>query len=74
MPPKKDIPIQIDLPRMGSSADLAKTTACVVNAVGCGQVSPSEGEAIARILDVHAKTLELKEFEQRLSALEGKTS
>ena len=74
LPPKKDRPIRIDLPEMNSSTDLAKSMSCVINAVGSGQISPSEGETIARILDIHAKTLELKEFEQRLSALERKAT
>jgi hypothetical protein len=73
LPPKKDRPINIDLPEMSSSSELVKAMACVINAVSSGQISPSEGEAIARILDVHSKTLELKEFEQRLSVLERQT-
>lgn len=74
LPTKKDRPIRIDLPEMNSSTDLANSMSCVINAVGSGQISPSEGEAIARIIDIHAKTLELNEFEQRLSALERKTT
>jgi hypothetical protein len=72
LPPKKDRPIRINLPEMNTGADLAKAMACILNAVGSGQISPLEGEAIARIIDVHAKTFELMDIEQRLSALERK--
>ena len=61
LPPKKDRPIRINLPEMNSCTDLAKSMSFVINAVGSGQISPSEGEAIARILDMHAKTLELSD-------------
>ena len=70
LPPRKDNPIQIDLPKIESSTDILKAVGCITNAVGAGQISPSEGEALARILDIHTKALELNELEQRLSVLE----
>jgi hypothetical protein len=71
LPPRKDNPIQIDLPKMENSSDLLKAVECITNAVGSGQISPCEGETLARIIDVHTKALELTEFEKRLAALEG---
>jgi hypothetical protein len=70
LPPRRDNLISIDLPRIESSSDILKAIGCVSNAVGSGQISPSEGEALARIIDIHTKALELNEFDQRLSALE----
>lgn len=64
-------PIQIDLPKIESSSDVVRAVGCIINAVGIGQISPSEGEALARIVDIHTKALELNEFERRLAALEG---
>ena len=55
---------------MENSSDLLKAIGCITNAVGSGQISPSEGEALARSIDFHTKALELAEFEQRLIALE----
>ncbi|HEV7736672.1 MAG TPA: DUF5681 domain-containing protein [Chlamydiales bacterium] len=74
LPPRKDNPIQIDLPQMGTCADIVKAIECIANAVGSGQISPSEGEALARIIDIQARTLELNEHEQRLTALERVSS
>lgn len=71
LPPRKDHPISIDLPQVQNSADLAKATSCLVNTVSCGQITPSEGEALARILDIHTETLELCDLERRISILEG---
>lgn len=70
LPPIKDKPIRIDLPKITSSNDLVRAIECITFAVGSGQISPLEGEAIARIIDIHIKTLELNEFEKRLSNLE----
>jgi hypothetical protein len=70
LPPRKDNLIQIDLPRIENSSDILKAVGCITNAVGTGQISPSEGEALARIVDIHTKALELNEFEKRLAALE----
>lgn len=70
LPPMKDKPVQIDLPKMTSSDDLIKAVECIASAVGSGQISPLEGESIARIIDIHIKALELNEVEKRLSNLE----
>lgn len=70
LPPRKDIPIQIDLPKIESSSDILHAVGCITNAIGSGQISPSEGEALARIVDIHTRAIELIEFERRLTALE----
>ena len=70
LPPRKDSPIKLDLPKIESSAELLKAIGCVTDAVGSGQITPSEGEALSRIIDIHSRALELTEFEQRLTVLE----
>jgi hypothetical protein len=72
-PPRKDSPIQIDLPKIENSTDLLKAVGCITDAVGIGQISPSEGEALARIVDIHIKALGLAEFGQRIAVLEKKS-
>lgn len=69
-PPRKDRYIDIELPKIETYKDMNRAMSCIVNAVGSGQISPSEGEALARIIDIQAKAIELTEFESRLSALE----
>ena len=71
VPPKRDRLINIDLPKLDSSSDLLKAIECITRTVGSGQISPSEGEALARIVDIYTKALELTEFEYRLVVLEG---
>ena len=72
LPSRKDNPIQIDLPKMENTSDLLRAIGCITDAVGSGEISPSEGEALARIIDIHTRTLELAEFEKRLAVLEEK--
>lgn len=72
LPPKKDAPINIQLPQITTSYDVLKAIQCVTQAVGDGNITPSEGEALARILNVNATAIELYEFECTLNQLEKK--
>lgn len=72
LPPKKDAPINIQLPQITTSYDVLKAIQCVTQAVGDGNITPSEGEALARILNVNAIAIEVYEFECTLNQLEQK--
>jgi len=72
-PPRKDSPLTLaGLPKIKAAADLPKATARVLEAVADGTITPSEGQALAGLLEAHRRTLETTEIEQRLSALEAK--
>jgi hypothetical protein len=45
-------------------------TAAVVDAVTSGTITPSEGEAIAKLIEIHRRPVELIDFETRLTRLE----
>jgi len=51
-----------------------KAVQCVTQAITDGNITPSEGEALARILNIHASAVELYEFEDALNQLEQKGS
>ncbi len=70
LPPRKDSPIKIDLPEIKNSTDILRAIECVTQAVANGGISTSEGEALARILEIHTKALNLYELENRLVNLE----
>ncbi len=70
LPPKKESPIHIALPLIQNPADILKATQHIVTSVGRGEITPGEGEALSRIIDVHGKAIEMHEFEQRLKSLE----
>jgi hypothetical protein len=69
-PPPKDRPIQIGMPRLAGLQDMTIATAAVVDAVTSGTITPSEGEAIVRLIDTHRRAVELIDFEARLTRLE----
>jgi Family of unknown function (DUF5681) len=70
VPSRKDTHIKIKLPEVKNSNDILRAIECVTQTVACGGISTSEGEALARILDIHARAFELYEFESRLAKLE----
>jgi hypothetical protein len=69
-PAPKDRPIQIAMPHLAGLQDMTVATAAVVDAVTSGTITPSEGEAIAKLIEVHRRTVELVDIEARLARLE----
>jgi hypothetical protein len=70
LPSKKDAPISLELPKIENHNDILKAIGCITQAVANGSITPLEGEALARIVDIHAKALELYQYEIRLAFLE----
>jgi len=70
LPSKKDAPISLELSKIETHNDILKAIACITKAVANGSITPLEGEALARIVDIHAKALELHQYEIRLVLLE----
>ena len=54
----------------GGNADTAKAMASVLEAVAEGDITPSEGTAIAGIIEHHRRAIETTEIEERLRTLE----
>ena len=73
LPPRKDRPVEIDLPPVETGADHAPALAAVVAAVAIGDLVPAEGKALAEILELHRKAIETFELERRISDLEART-
>lgn len=72
LPPRKDRCIEIDLPSVHSFEDILNAVGYIVNAVGRGKITPSEGELLARMIESYSKALEAYEFEARLKSIEKK--
>lgn len=70
VPPKKDREVNLQLPKIKTTKDVLKAVGNVIKAVASGEISPSEGESLVKILDIHTKAIESYEFEKRLSELE----
>lgn len=61
---------QFRLPAVDRAADLAGALSAVAEAVAEGDLSPQEGEAVARILESQRRNFELGDIDMRLKALE----
>ena len=70
-PPRRDAPVQFDLPRMETARDAAKAAGAVLEAVALGELTPTEGAHIMALVETCRRTLETTELEARVAALEG---
>lgn len=70
-PPRKDAPVQFNLPRMETARDAATAAGAVLEAVAEGDLTPTEGAHIMALVETYRRTLETSELEARVAALEG---
>jgi hypothetical protein len=70
LPTRKDRCIEIDLPSIDTFEDVVNAVGFIVNTVGRGKITPSEGELLARMIESYSKALEAFQFESRLKNLE----
>lgn len=73
-PARKDAPLPaeaVDLPPLRSAADIPLAMARIVEAVGEGRLTPSEGQALAGLLEAHRRATETADLEKRIEALEN---
>ena len=73
-PPRRDAPVQFDLPPMKSARDAAKAAGAVLGAVAAGELTPIEGAHIMTLVETYRRTLETTELEARVTALERGTT
>ncbi len=69
-PARKDATIEFPLPKLENAKDAAMAMGEVVAAVSEGELSPDEGQAVAKLLEGYARLTELTELEARIRALE----
>jgi hypothetical protein len=68
--PRRERPVQIDLPAVAGPEDVAPAMAAVVRAVGSGAISPSEGGELALMVETLMRALDRSDFDRRLRLLE----
>lgn len=70
-PPRKDSPVQFDLPPMTCAADAVTAAGAILNAVATGDLTPTEGAHLMALVETFRRTIETSEIEARIAALEG---
>jgi len=67
---KKGRPVSLQLPSIKTAQDVVAAVGVVADAVGAGDITPNEGQAVASILEAKRKAIETVELEGRVAALE----
>jgi hypothetical protein len=70
LPPRKDRPVQLDLPPIETVGQVSLAMAVVARAISEGQVTPGEGETLTNILALQKEVIATAELEQRVETLE----
>ena len=70
VPPCRERAVNVTLPTVKAATDLPKITEAILQAVGSGDLTPSEADRLASLAVSHGKALELYELEARIAALE----
>ncbi len=71
-PPRQDRHVTFALPKLGTAADAVAASAALLEAVACGDLTPSEAAELQKLVDGFTRAIEAHEFEQRLAKLEGR--
>ena len=77
IPRRHERTIGFTLPKVTTPKDAASALATIMQAVGAGDITLSEGKALASLVEVAVKGLEAVDLEKRISAWRtsmGKTS
>jgi hypothetical protein len=70
LPARKDRPVQLQIPEIEGAQDLAKVTLTLLEAVAAGALAPTEAGEVAKLVEVHRRTVETVEIEGRLRRVE----
>ena len=69
-PVRRDSPINVNLPRVKTVEDSVKLTTSLIDKVTSGELTPSQGELLSRLIEKHVKVMQLTDLEARLQLLE----
>lgn len=66
----KERSVHIELPTMERADDAVDALGATINAVGTGQIAPSEAAALAALVATYARAINIYELESRLDKIE----
>ena len=69
-PPRKERPVQVDLPPLQSPQDAPAVARALIVAASAGELTPSEAHGLAGLLEAYRRQSELADIETRVKALE----
>jgi hypothetical protein len=66
----RDRAVKVDLPKMEYADDAVEALGSIAQAMSEGKISPSEGAALAAVVNSYARAIDLADVVKRLEALE----
>lgn len=72
LPPLKDRPVEVELPAIKGAEAVTEAMGKILDAVAAGHLTPSEGQAMAALLEAQRRAVETADLETRIAALEQK--
>jgi hypothetical protein len=70
LPPRKDRPVSIGLPKVERAGDITKALSTILAAVAQGEITPTEALDLAGLVELLRRGIETGEIEDRLQVLE----
>ncbi len=74
LPSKRDRSIDVKLPKLQTADDAVNAMSMIINAIGSGNITPAEGEAMSRVVDAFVKVMQAQDIEKRVSVLEQRAN
>jgi hypothetical protein len=68
----RERPIRIDLPKMEFADDAVEALGSILRAVSEGSITPSEGAALASLVNSYARAIDIADLVKRIDTLEAK--
>ena len=62
--------IAIKLPKLQTANDAVNAMSLIIDAEGSGNITPTEGESMSRIVDAFVKAIQMHEIQKRVDLLE----
>jgi Family of unknown function (DUF5681) len=70
LPPRRDVVLSFTLPKMEAPVDAVAAIGAIVDAVASGELTPTEAEALSRLVENFVKAIEVSDLAKRIAALE----
>ena len=70
LPPRRDRPVPLELPRIESEADARRAAGDVMEALGAGEVTPQEAEQLLRVIAGAAMVMQSSGMSERIKWLQ----
>ena len=70
LPPRRDRPIALSIPKLETVADAPALMGAITSAIAIGDVTPSEAVDLTKLIDTYVRTVEAADLNKRLRAIE----